>query len=137
QARLADSGRPGDSDRVRIARLRVQVADEVVGQRIRALDERDRPGERPAIAGADAGGQRLPRPLAAPGHQRVAGSGNGAGARRSIAYAVTEATAMKQAAIAQTQRAPMASTSGPATAIPIPSTAKCKPMISVNARPRT
>ena len=59
QARLADARRPGDADDVRGARLRVDLADELVRERVAVLDERDRPGERAPVALAHAGGERL------------------------------------------------------------------------------
>ena len=86
QARLADSGRAGDPDRVGASGLGVQVADEVVGERVGALDQRDRPGERPPIAGPDTCGERLARPV--PPFRAHDGAGSGmaaAGSRRSSA----------------------------------------------------
>ena len=59
QARLADSRRARDPDRVGAARRRIEVADDLVGERIGILDQRDRPRERPPVAGANAVGQRL------------------------------------------------------------------------------
>ena len=53
EARLADAGRPGDPDGVRTARLRVDVADDLVGERVAVLDERDRARERAPVAGAE------------------------------------------------------------------------------------
>src|SRR5207247_2948841 len=46
QARLADSRRPRYADDVRVARVRVEVADELAGERLAVLDERDRPCKR-------------------------------------------------------------------------------------------
>ena len=69
EARLADAGRPGHADRVRRAGLRVEIGDDVVGERVAVLDERDRARERAPVAVADAGGERLPCPVAASGHR--------------------------------------------------------------------
>ena len=60
---LPTPGRAGDADRVRAAGLRVDVADELVGERVAVLDERDRARERARVARADAGGERLARPV--------------------------------------------------------------------------
>ena len=84
QARLADAGRAGDADRVRLARLRVEVVDEVAGERVAVLDERDRPRERPPVAGADPGAERLARPFPARVHDDGTGSATVRGSRRSI-----------------------------------------------------
>src|SRR4029077_7925763 len=62
QARLADAGRPGDADRVRAPRLRIELANELCRERVGVLDERDRPRERPAVAGPDAVDETLARP---------------------------------------------------------------------------
>src|SRR5207244_3867331 len=43
---LADTGRPGHSDRIGAARVRVDVPDELVGEWVGVLDERDRACER-------------------------------------------------------------------------------------------
>ena len=56
-------GRPGDPDDRRAARVRVDLADERVRERIAVLDERDRTGERATIAGAHAGDELLERQL--------------------------------------------------------------------------
>src|SRR5919106_801302 len=72
QAGLADAGRTGDADRVRPARLGVKGPDQLVGERIGALDEGDRAGEGAAVAGANALEQGLERPGA--GHQSARSS---------------------------------------------------------------
>src|SRR5439155_24977189 len=43
QAGLADSGRPGDADCVRMTGVRVEVTDDLVREWVRVLDERYRP----------------------------------------------------------------------------------------------
>ena len=48
--------------------LGIEVGDDVVGERVAVLDERDRARERAPVAGADAGGEGLACPVAAPGH---------------------------------------------------------------------
>ena len=68
QARLPDAGRAGDADRVCVPGLRIEVVDEVVRERVGALDEGDRTRQRTPVAVAHAGSKRLPRPLAPPGH---------------------------------------------------------------------
>src|SRR6185295_11697036 len=72
EARLPDSGRPGDADPVRITGARIELADELVRERIRALDQRDGTGESAALAGADALDERFESPAAG---QSRAGSG--------------------------------------------------------------
>ena len=67
QARLADAGRAREADRVRAARVRVELADELDGRRVAVLDERDRARERARVAGADA----LDEPLAPSTPRRV------------------------------------------------------------------
>ena len=62
---LPTPGGPVIADDVRGAGLRVDLADELVGQRVAVLDERDRPGERTPVALAHARRERLARPLAA------------------------------------------------------------------------
>jgi hypothetical protein len=44
--------------------MRIDVADELEGERVGVLDEGDRSGERTCVAGADAGRERLARELA-------------------------------------------------------------------------
>src|SRR5439155_1496480 len=70
QAGLPDAGRPGDTDRVRSARLRVDVPHQLVRERIAILDERDRPGQRAPVARAHGLGQALARPLPPSRHGR-------------------------------------------------------------------
>src|SRR6185312_12661700 len=53
QARLPHTGRPGEPDDGGLAGLRVELAHELVGQRVAVLDERDRPRHRTHIAAAD------------------------------------------------------------------------------------
>ena len=69
EARLADPGRAGDADRVRLAGVGIEVGDEVVRERVAVLDERDRARERAPVAGANAGGEGLTGPVAAAGHR--------------------------------------------------------------------
>src|SRR5439155_1995766 len=85
QTRLADAGRPGDTDGVHPTRLRVGLGDEVVCERVAVLDERDRASERTAVAAADAGGERLTGPVAAAGHR--ADSSRGAPKARAVPLA--------------------------------------------------
>jgi hypothetical protein len=80
QARLADTGRAGNPDCVGAARVPIELAHELVGERVRVLDERDRPCERAPVGGADALRQRLECPLAASGHRYARGS-EGCGSR--------------------------------------------------------
>ena len=70
QRRLSDPGRPGHADRVRPPRLRVEVADDFVGERVGVLDEGDRARQRTRVAGADARGEGLARPLPPQRHGR-------------------------------------------------------------------
>src|SRR6266508_6229328 len=65
---LADAGRAGDADRIRATRLRIQVADELVGERIGVLDQRDRARQRSRVPGANTLGEGLTRPVPPPGH---------------------------------------------------------------------
>src|SRR4051812_44304711 len=69
EARLADTRRPGEADRVHLPGLGIDVGDELVRERIGVLDERDRAGERTAVAAANAGGESLSCPVAAAGHR--------------------------------------------------------------------
>src|SRR5918999_2927155 len=62
EARLADTRRAGDADDVRPPRLGVELADEVVGERVRALDQRDRTRERATLPGTHAVEQPFERP---------------------------------------------------------------------------
>ena len=136
QARLADPGRPGDADRVRAPRLRVELADELVGERVGVLDERDRARERPPVAAAHALDQRLARPLAR-GHGRNLERGRTGGfalGRRlgrpggPRAPRAKERDERRDAGRAppgpRPQRGPTASVSGPATTCRPPSTTK-------------
>ena len=130
QGRLADAGRPGHADRVRPPRLRVDVPDDLVRERVGVLDEGDRARQRTRVAGADARGEGFARPLPPLRHGREgyswsapssAGSGaaaetigNGststwsssAGIPRARAYDATAATPAMIAATPQAQRAP-------------------------------
>ena len=116
QRRLADAGRAGDADHERLARLRIELAHELVGERVAVLDERDRAGERPAVARADAVGELLEAPRAA--HVRPS-ERPARDACRPRMSANASPAAVRKARLAQphTQRAPKASVSGPATAI--------------------
>src|SRR5262245_13465950 len=146
QARLADAGRPRDADCVRAPGLAIEIANDLVGERIGALDERDRPCQRPAVTVANARGERLTGPgmparhgyptaeTASPFASSCAGCMEMAW---TSTYATTAATAAITPAPANTQRAPKVSVSGPATTIPSPSTAKFVLMITVKARPRS
>ena len=67
QRRFPHARRAGDADPVGTAGVGVDLADEVVCERIAVLDEGDRPRERALVAGAHAGGQRFPRPRS--GHE--------------------------------------------------------------------
>ena len=68
EARLADARRAGDADDGGGAGVRVDLTDELVGERVAVLDERDRPREGEAVARAHAGREGLPRPLSPLGH---------------------------------------------------------------------
>ena len=68
QAGLPHPGRAGHPHDVRAAGVRVEVADELVGERLRALDEGDRAGERAPVARPDALRELAERPLAPPRH---------------------------------------------------------------------
>src|SRR6266536_209220 len=70
EARLADAWRAGEAHGVRLSRLGIEVGDDVVGERVAVLDERDRTRERATVALADTGGEGLPGPVAAAGHRR-------------------------------------------------------------------
>src|SRR4029078_5570713 len=70
---LPHAGGPGNADPVRIASARIELADELVGERIRTLDQRDGASESSALAGPDALDERLESPAAA--GQSRAGSG--------------------------------------------------------------
>ena len=70
QARLADAGRAGDADRIGAPGTRIQLTDELGGERVGVLDERDRPRHSPRIAAAHAFDEALPRPVPAAGQLR-------------------------------------------------------------------
>jgi hypothetical protein len=63
ETRLADAGWACDPDRVRLAGVGVDLANELVGERVAVLDQRDRPRERAPVARANARHERLARPL--------------------------------------------------------------------------
>src|SRR4030095_9768463 len=65
QARLSDPRWPGDPDRVGVSRFRIQLADELIRERVGVLHERDRTGQGSPVAPANAVDQRLDGPLAA------------------------------------------------------------------------
>src|SRR5690242_12296482 len=71
KARLADAGRPGNSDRVGGAGLGIEIRDDAVGERIAVLYERDRPCESAPVSLTDAVGEALAGPVAASGHRRI------------------------------------------------------------------
>jgi len=71
EARLADAGRPRDADRVRTARLGIELPHEVVRERVAVLDERDRACERAPVAVPNAGGEGLAGPRAPAGHEAM------------------------------------------------------------------
>src|SRR5439155_10788362 len=152
QARLADARRPRDADRVGLPGGRIEVAHELVRQRIGVLDQRDRSRERAAIAGAHAVHERLARPLPPSGHgqtlrrqlttETTSTSGSGSsdgcsGTRRVSTLATSAARAAIIAAPPYSQRAPKRSVSGPATIMPMPISANVELMSTVKARPRS
>src|SRR5262249_33272499 len=69
QRRLPHPRRPGDSDRVRTPRFGVELADELKRERVAVLDQRDGACERPAVALANAGRERLRGPFPSPCHR--------------------------------------------------------------------
>ena len=81
QRRLAHAGRPGDADGVRAAGLGVEVADDVVRERLRVLDQRDRACERAPVAGPNAGRERLSGEVARPAIDGDASGAVGVGPR--------------------------------------------------------
>src|SRR5207248_1587930 len=84
QRRLADTGRPGHADHVRAAGLGIEVADDVVGERVGVLDERDRARERSTVAFAHARRERLAGPVPASGHAGTLCSRNWLRLRRGL-----------------------------------------------------
>jgi hypothetical protein len=65
QRRLAHAGRPGQPDHVGRPGARIELADELVRERVAILDERDRTRERAPVAAPDAVGERVGRPTLA------------------------------------------------------------------------
>ena len=68
ERRLADTRRARDADDERRAGLRIELADELVRERVAVLDQRDRPCERAAVAAPHAGRELVERPVAARAH---------------------------------------------------------------------
>ena len=62
QRRLADARRAGDPDREGRPRVRIELLDDGEGAGIAVLDERDRPGQGPAVARQHAGDELLVGP---------------------------------------------------------------------------
>ena len=88
EARLPDPGRAGDADDRGAARLRIELADERVRERVAVLDERDRACERTAIARANAGDELLERPApSAPRRDSMAAAAAQPGVRRDSRFA--------------------------------------------------
>src|SRR5688572_7308909 len=145
EGRLADPRGAGDADRPRTTRRRVEIVDDARREGVAVLDERDRPGQRAPVATGDPRDEALPCPLSPAGHDT--GPGNETGATsRSGASALAERSSRKPTSaprpaqapeMANTQRAPMASVSGPAMTIPSPRSAKFVLMITVKTRPRS
>ena len=67
QGRLADAGRPGDADHAAPPRLRIELADERIGERVAVLDQGDRPSERAPVSRSHtaSSGRRAPTPACA------------------------------------------------------------------------
>ena len=127
ERRLADAGRAGDPDRVRVAGLRVEVGDDRVRERVAVLDERDRAGERAVVAVADACRERLARPVTAAGHDGDATRPAGGRARRRAADPARQRRAPRSRPAAEqrrgdpyVQRGPTNSVSAPAATIAMP-----------------
>ena len=97
-ARLADSRRPRDADRVGVARLRIEVVHDLIGERGAVLDERDRPGERAPVAVADCLHERVARPVAPPGHYVPSRTATGASPVRNNTNAIAPPKASSAAA---------------------------------------
>ena len=68
EARLADAGRAGEADRVGMTRLRIDVADHLIGEWVAVLDERDRTRERAPVACTHRSNESLARPVPAAVH---------------------------------------------------------------------
>src|SRR5437588_9931996 len=125
ERRLADTRRTGDTDRVRAARLRIEIVDDVVGELVPVFDERDRTRERTLVPGAHAVRERLPRPFVA---RQTAGSGSrtpagcSASPPRARASAKAAASASTTAEPPHTQRAPTLSLRTPPATNPTPNT---------------
>ena len=137
QARLADPGRAGDAERVRLSRVRVELADEVVGQRVGVLDQRDRARRAPAglrssrpRAGAPASTCSRPRrkpragPFRRPRRSAVGRLGRPEARSRHPGRAGARRAPRRREAppMAQTVLGPSSFVSGPAAIIPTPST---------------
>src|SRR5579884_1627262 len=139
EARLADAGRPREADGVRAPRLRVQIAHDLVGERIAVLDERDRARERAPVTRAERVDEALARPVAAAAHAPAPSPASvGAGSTpRASPRTVTALPAVNAAAIPYVQRAPTLAVSAPDATIARPSSALWMLMMTVNARPRT
>ena len=58
QGALADPGRPGEADDPRLAGARVDLAHQLPAGRVVGLDQRDRPRQRPLVAGEEPLGER-------------------------------------------------------------------------------
>ena len=84
---LPTPGGPGDADDEGRARLRVEVADELVRERVAVLDERDRPGERAPVAAADAVGEIVERPGATGAHASASSASSRRGASTTVSSA--------------------------------------------------
>src|SRR5438874_1358230 len=153
EARLPDAGRTGDPDRIRGARLRIEVGDDAVCERVAVLHERDRACERAPVALPDAGGKVLASPVAPSGHgpesiQFAATTGacsrwrysSSAGASPPSLRARSEPASAAATSItpqaAQIQRGPVGSRSSPPSAFPTPRRAYVKLITNVSARPR-
>ena len=68
EARLADPRRAGDADRPRAPGGRVEVVDDAGGEGVAVLHERDRAGQRAAVAVGDPRDEALARPVPSLGH---------------------------------------------------------------------
>ena len=63
QRRLPHSGRPGDADHDGLPRLRIELANERIRERVAVLDQGDRPRERAPVSRSHAARQLVERPL--------------------------------------------------------------------------